>query len=36
MEWTQAQRLTIEMIEQKTPPFDDIFVKLIEKERSDV
>jgi len=36
VEWSQAQRLTIEMIEQKTPPYDDIFVKLIEKERSDV
>jgi ABC-type multidrug transport system ATPase subunit len=36
VEWSQAQRLTIEMIEQKSPPYDDVFVKLIEKERSDV
>lgn len=32
MEWSQAKRLTVEMVEQKSPPFDDIFVRIIEKE----
>jgi ABC-2 type transport system ATP-binding protein len=32
MEATQAQRINVEKIEQVSPPFDDVFVKLIEKE----
>jgi ABC-2 type transport system ATP-binding protein len=32
LEWSQAQKLTVEMMEQKSPPFDDVFVRLIEKE----
>lgn len=32
LEWTQAQKLTVAMIEQKSPPFDDVFVRIIEKE----
>jgi len=36
VEWSQAQRLTVEMVEQKSTPFDDVFVKIIEKETVDV
>jgi ABC-2 type transport system ATP-binding protein len=36
VEWSQAQRLTVEMIEQKSVPFDDVFVKIIEKETVNV
>jgi len=36
MEWCQAQRLNVETIEEKSPPFDDVFVKLIEKETAHV
>src|SRR5687768_8584085 len=36
VEWSQAQRLTVEMIEQKVTPFDDVFVKIIEKETVNV
>lgn len=32
MEWHQGQGLNVETIEQKFPPFDDVFVKLIERE----
>ena len=32
LEWTQAQKLTVAMMEEKSPPFDDVFVKIIEKE----
>jgi ABC-2 type transport system ATP-binding protein len=32
MEATKAQRINVEKIEQVSPPFDDVFVKLIEKE----
>jgi len=32
LEWTQAQKLTVVMMEQKSPPFDDVFVRIIEKE----
>jgi ABC-2 type transport system ATP-binding protein len=32
LEWSKAQKLTVEMIEQKSPPFDDVFVRIIEKE----
>ena len=32
MEWSQAQGLTVETIEEKSPPFDDVFVRIIEKE----
>jgi len=35
VEWSQAQRLTVEMIEEKSTPFDDVFVKIIEKETID-
>ncbi|HLF75336.1 MAG TPA: ABC transporter ATP-binding protein [Anaerolineales bacterium] len=36
MEWSQAQRLTVETIEPKSPPFDDVFIRIIEKESADV
>ncbi|HKY55496.1 MAG TPA: ABC transporter ATP-binding protein [Anaerolineales bacterium] len=36
LEWTQAQKLTVETIEEKSPPFDDVFVRLIEKETANV
>lgn len=36
MEWAQAQRLTMEMVEPRLPPFDDVFVKIIEKETANV
>ena len=32
LEWSQAQKLTVEMMEEKSPPFDDVFVRIIEKE----
>jgi ABC-2 type transport system ATP-binding protein len=32
LEWSHAQKLTVEMMEQKSPSFDDVFVRLIEKE----
>jgi ABC-2 type transport system ATP-binding protein len=34
MENCKAARLNVTMIEQKLPPFDDVFVKLIETERA--
>lgn len=36
IEACNAQRINIEKIEQISPPFDDVFVKLIEKETADV
>ena len=32
LEWSKVQKLTVEMMEQKSPPFDDVFVRIIEKE----
>jgi ABC-2 type transport system ATP-binding protein len=32
LEWSQAQKLTVAMMEQKSPPFDDVFIRLIETE----
>ena len=32
MEWCQEQKLKVETIEEKSPPFDDVFVKIIETE----
>ncbi len=32
LEWCQTQQLTVAMMEQKSPPFDDVFVRLIETE----
>lgn len=32
LEWSKIQKLTVEMMEQKSPPFDDVFVRIIEKE----
>jgi ABC-2 type transport system ATP-binding protein len=32
LEWAQAQHLTVVMLEQKSPSFDDVFIKLIEME----
>jgi ABC-2 type transport system ATP-binding protein len=32
MEWSQAQNLTVESLEEYLPPFDDVFVELIEKD----
>ncbi|MFT3892046.1 MAG: ABC transporter ATP-binding protein [Anaerolineales bacterium] len=35
VEWCRDQRLTVEMIEERLPAFDDVFVKLIERETKD-
>jgi ABC-2 type transport system ATP-binding protein len=32
LEWSQTQKLTVAMIEQKSPSFDDVFIRLIETE----
>ncbi|MBK8784697.1 MAG: ABC transporter ATP-binding protein [Anaerolineales bacterium] len=32
LEWSQAQKLTVAMMEQKSPSFDDVFIRLIEME----
>jgi hypothetical protein len=32
----KGEKLTIETIEEILPPFDDVFVKLIEKENANV
>jgi hypothetical protein len=32
MEAAKAQRINVEKMEQISPPFDDVFVRLIEKE----
>lgn len=32
LEWTQAQKLTVAMMDQKSPSFDDVFIRLIETE----
>jgi len=32
LEWSQAQKLTVAMLEQKSPSFDDVFIRLIEME----
>ena len=32
LEWVQAQKLTVTMMEQKSPSFDDVFIQLIEAE----
>ena len=32
MEWFQEKNLNVEMIEKSSPPFDDVFVKIIEME----
>lgn len=36
VEWCRQERLTVETIEEKSPPFDDVFVKIIEKETAHV
>lgn len=36
MEWCQARKLNVETIEEKSPPFDDVFVKIIEMETAHV
>ena len=36
MEWCQAQNLNVETIEEKSPPFDDVFIKIIEMEAAHV
>jgi ABC-2 type transport system ATP-binding protein len=36
LEWAQTKRITVETIEEKSPPFDDVFVRLIEKETANV
>ena len=32
MEAAKAERINVEKLEQISPPFDDVFVRLIEKE----
>ena len=32
LEWSQAQKLTVAMVDQKSPSFDDVFIRLIETE----
>jgi hypothetical protein len=36
MEAAKAERINVEKIEEISPPFDDVFVKLIEKETANV
>ena len=36
LEWSKEQKLNIETIEEKSPPFDDVFVRIIEKETANV
>jgi ABC-2 type transport system ATP-binding protein len=36
MEAAKAQRINVEKIEEVSPPFDDVFVRLIEKENTNV
>jgi ABC-2 type transport system ATP-binding protein len=36
LEWSRAQNLTVEMLEQKLPSFDDVFIRLIETEIANV
>ena len=36
LEWAQDQKLNVETIEQKFLPFDDVFVKIIERETAHV
>ena len=36
MEWCQAQKLNVETIEEKSPPFDDVFIKIIKTEAAHV
>ncbi|MGH2542592.1 MAG: ATP-binding cassette domain-containing protein [Ardenticatenaceae bacterium] len=33
MEWTRARGVEVESIEEYLPPFDDVFVEIVEKER---
>lgn len=35
IEWSKSQGLTIDMIEPRHPPFDDVFVRIIEKETAE-
>jgi ABC-2 type transport system ATP-binding protein len=32
LDWSQAQKLTVAMMDQKSPSFDDVFIRLIEME----
>jgi hypothetical protein len=32
LDWAKAQNLTIESIEEYLPPFDDVFVALVQEE----
>ena len=32
LEWSQTQKMTVAMMEQKSPSFDDVFIRLIETE----
>ena len=32
LEWSQTQKLTVAMMDQKSPSFDDVFIRLIETE----
>ncbi|MGZ9222111.1 MAG: ATP-binding cassette domain-containing protein [Anaerolineales bacterium] len=32
LEWSQTQKLTVTMMDQKSPSFDDVFIRLIETE----
>jgi ABC-2 type transport system ATP-binding protein len=32
LEWSQAQKMTVAMMDQKSPSFDDVFIRLIEME----
>jgi hypothetical protein len=33
MEWSSSRDISVESIEEYMPPFDDIFVELVSKER---
>jgi ABC-2 type transport system ATP-binding protein len=34
MDWTQQNNIEVETIEEHQPPFDDVFVKLVQRDRT--
>ena len=34
LNWCEEQSLTVEAVEEYLPPFDDVFVKLVEESRA--
>jgi hypothetical protein len=35
MEWSGRQNIEVDSIEEYLPPFDDVFVELVEREEED-